>query len=59
MDWMDVSLDELKQELSKEVFRYTLILGSFHPNGYFREKCLYAMAEVEGMLCWILPRVND
>ena len=53
IDWAEVSLDSTKKELPEEAFRYVLILGSFHPNGYFREKCLNEMAEHDGMLFWM------
>ena len=59
IDWAEVSLDSTKKELPEEAFRYVLILGSFHPNGYFREKCLNEMAEHDGMLFWMFFRVND
>jgi len=59
IDWAKVSLDPIKKGLPEEAYRYVLILGSFHPNGYFREKCLYEMAEYDGMLFWLFFRVND
>lgn len=59
INWAEVSLDSLKKELPEEEYRYVLILGSFHPNGYFREKCIYEMAEYQGMLFWLFFRVND
>ncbi|MCM1120737.1 MAG: hypothetical protein NC543_15400 [bacterium] len=59
IDWAEVSLDVIRRELPQEAYRYVLILGSFHPCGYFREKCMYEMAGQEGMLFWLLFRVND
>lgn len=59
IDWADVSLDKVEESLSEEAYRYVLILGSFHPNGYFREKCMYKMAGYDGMLFWLFFRVND
>lgn len=59
IDWAEVSLDMVKKELPEEAYRYVLILGSFHPNGYFREKCIYEMAEYDRMLFWLFFRVND
>lgn len=59
IDWAGVSLEPVEKVLPEETYRYVLILGSFHPNGYFREKCMYAMAGYEGMLFWLFPRVND
>lgn len=59
IDWAEVSLEQTKKELPEETYRYVLILGSFHPNGYFRERCLYEMAEYDKMLFWLFFRVND
>ncbi len=59
VDWSRAEPERLKKELKKEAYGYVLILGSFHPNGYYREKCVHAMADVLGMLYWLLPRMND
>lgn len=59
VDWAKVSLSRIEEELPKETYRYVLILGSFHPNGYFREKCVEAMGDYDRMLFWLFPRVND
>lgn len=58
-DWTDVEPGRIRKATSGEAYRYVLILGSFHPNGYFREKCVHAMAGQEGMLFWLFPRMND
>ena len=34
-------------------------LGTFHPNGYFRENCMRAMADEEKSLPCIVLRLND
>ncbi len=59
IDWADVLPDQIQKVLSGEAYRYVLILGSFHPNGYFREKCVHVMAGHEGMLFWLFFRMND
>lgn len=59
IDWAKVSLNKVKEVLPEEAYREVLILGSFHPNGYFREKCIFEMAEYDGMLFWLFFRVND
>lgn len=59
IDWAAVSPDRIQSALSGEAYRYVLVLGSFHPNGYFREKCVYAMAGYRGMLFWLFLRMND
>lgn len=43
----------------KDEWIYVLILGSYHPNGYFREKCLYELAKYENTLPYIVLRMND
>ena len=59
INWEEVSTERIQKVLSGEACRYVLILGSFHPNGYYREKCVLAMAGYPGMLFWIFPRMND
>lgn len=59
IDWETVSPDRMQRALSGESYRYVLVLGSFHPNGYFREKCVYVMAGCQGMLFWLFLRMND
>ena len=59
IDWAAVSPGRIQSTLSEEAYRYVLVLGSFHPNGYFREKCVYVMAGYQGMLFWLFLRMND
>lgn len=59
IDWADIDLEPFRKELTEEAYQYVLILGSFHPNGYFREACIRKMADQKGMLFWLFPRVND
>ncbi len=59
IDWKNVSIKQMQKELPEEVYRYALILGSFHPNGYFREQCVYAMGAQKEFAFWLFPRVND
>lgn len=47
-DWAAVSPAQVQKAMSREAGRFVLILGSFHPNGYFREKCVYAMEGYRG-----------
>lgn len=42
-----------------EDWKYILILGSFHPNGYFREQCTIELSKLEGTLPYLLLRLND
>lgn len=59
IDWEDICLEPIKKVLPADTWRYVLILGSFHPNGYFREACIREMESRKGMLVWLFPRVND
>ncbi len=59
IDWSLVQLACIKNTIHSMIYQYVLILGSFHPNGYFREKCIRDMAGQKDMLFWLFPRVND
>ena len=37
INWEEVSTERIQKVLSGEACRYVLILGSFHPNGYYRK----------------------
>ncbi len=39
--------NELKK-LEKSDRKYVLIVGTFHPNGYFRKRCMEALAKEKG-----------
>lgn len=45
--------------LNDEEYYYFIILGSFHPNGYFRQKCIKQMATIDNTLPYIILRIND
>ena len=38
---------------------WILALGSFHPNGYYRQACLEEMAGYPGALPFLVLRLND
>ncbi|MCC8025178.1 MAG: hypothetical protein LIP16_07735 [Clostridium sp.] len=60
LDWSDVQPGKIKKWfISEDDYRYVLILGTFHPNGYFREKCLCAMENCDESLPFIILRMND
>ncbi len=59
IDWADIHLEPIKKMLPADTWRFVLILGSFHPSGYFREACIRDMEDRKGMLVWLFPRVND
>ena len=60
IDWknIDISRKHFKH-LSMEEYITVLKLGTFHYNGYFREKCMEAAAEYDGSLPFLMLRVND
>ncbi len=60
IDWRKISLKSIRNEFANENdYVYALILGSFHPNGYYREQCMKDMAEFEVTLPYLLLRLND
>lgn len=59
IDWTRLPLDKILKALEREDRKYVLILGTFHPNGYFREQCMTALAEEKGTLPYLMLRAND
>lgn len=64
LDWV-ISWEKINPAKYKNVFEsetdyiYMLILGSFHPNGYYRERCVREMAGCPGTLPYLILRLND
>lgn len=59
-DWGEISLHSLRENFSSsQDYVYALILGSFHPNGYFRESCIRELAEYPDTLPYLVLRMND
>ena len=51
IDWSEISLSELRKSIdSPQAFLDILRLGTFHPNGYFRENCIRAAADDKASL---------
>lgn len=59
VDWQKVSIAGILEKLEPEDGNYVLILGTFHPNGYFREACVRELVKRKGNLPWLLLRIND
>lgn len=58
--WPKVSLSALRKSIDHaDAFFDIVRLGTFHPNGYFRENCMRAMADEEKALPCIVLRLND
>ena len=60
IDWREIDISSMRGWFESEKdYVYTLILGSFHPNGYYREACLREMSAYDGTLAYIVLRLND
>ena len=60
LDWNRVKISALKRLFKSERdYFYVLLLGTFHPNGYFRERCINILAEYPDTLSFIMLRCND
>lgn len=60
IDWKHISLSDIRTSVSDwNAFLNILRLGTFHPNGYFREKCMWALKDDEASLPFIALRLND
>lgn len=60
IDWKNIDIREKRNWFdSEQEYIYALIIGSFHPNGYFREICANELYNYPNMLGYILLRVND
>lgn len=60
IEWKNFDLAKKKRKfLNENDYIYSLILGSIHPNGHYRERCVKAMARIKGTLPYVLLRVKD
>lgn len=60
LDWKKISTARKDYSyLTDKEYYYFLILGSFHPNGYFRQSCVKEMANTMDTLPFIVLRMND
>lgn len=60
IDWTKISPADVTDRIdSREVRLSVLRLGTFHPNGYFRERCMRALADDEASLPYLALRLND
>lgn len=59
IDWSALSLKPILEALDGKDRKYVLILGTFHPNGYFRERCMEELAKESGALPYLMLRAND
>lgn len=60
LDWENLDLEREKAWFdTEEDYMYALVLGTFHPNGYFRERCLYELEPYPDSLPFFILRMND
>ena len=60
VSWKTIDLNLWKQYIdNREVYLWIVRLGCFHPNGYFREKCIWELAEDNDSIKFVLLRLND
>lgn len=60
INWRNVDISLWKAELdNREEYLWAIRLGTFHPNGYFREKCIRELAGDEASVKFALLRLND
>lgn len=60
VEWKNVSPPDIRETvLNENAYLSILRLGTFHPNGYFREKCMLALKDDETSLPYIALRLND
>ena len=58
--WEKVDIGFIKENIKdkREIF-YVFVLGTFHPNGYFRVKCMVELSRDQEAFPYILLRMND
>lgn len=59
VNWREVSILKMKEYCSPKGYRYALILGTFHPNGYFRERSMKEISHYPQTLEYLILRTND
>lgn len=60
IDWKAVDMKSKREWFETESeYRAALLLGTFHPNGYFREQCLKHLEEYADTLVYLMLRTND
>ncbi len=60
IDWTHISLTDIRETIQDQnAYTAVLKLGTFHPNGYFRQKCMQALEDDETAFPFIVLRLND
>lgn len=60
IDWKSIDLS-LKENwfMTESDYKHVLVLGTFHPNGYFRERCMELLEKYPESLVFLMLRTND
>ena len=60
ISWKDVDVSRIERNAAdKRDFFAVMAIGSFHPDGYFREKCIKKLKELDGSLPYLFIGMND
>ena len=60
VNWKTVNVSSIKMKIrDDETFRWVMRLGTFHPNGYFRENCIKELASDPASYPYLLLRLKD
>lgn len=60
IDWKNIDIKKYEQYfIDTQDYIWLLIFGTFHPNGYFREKCMRNLSNYNHTLPYFLLRMND
>ncbi|MBO4688035.1 MAG: hypothetical protein J5636_05935 [Clostridiales bacterium] len=60
IDWSRTDITKIEQIVAnEETFLWLMRLGTFHPNGYFRERCTWRLRSDPPSYMYILLRLND
>jgi len=60
ISWKDVDVSRIERNTAdKQDLFAVMAIGSFHPDGYFREKCIKKLKELDGSLPYLFIGMND
>ena len=60
INWENVEPSVLKDEIGDEAeYLWVMRLGTFHPNGYYREKCINELSSDSASYIYLLLRLKD
>ena len=58
-DWTEIRPEEFRKHMTEEEYFWILRLGTFHPNGYYRQRCLRELKKDPGCMGFVILRYND